>query len=104
MSMIAPRSGALPAKTSTRLLQRRPHLDVALGGPDARMVEALGFVVSARHVERHAVLEDHPVAVAWLQRRHRLVVGLLQRIARLGALRHGLVEIGQERLGAGDAL
>src|SRR4029077_10354145 len=35
-------------------LQLRPGLEVALGGPDARMVEALGLVVGTRYVERHA--------------------------------------------------
>ncbi len=68
------------------------------------MVEALGFVVGARDVERQAVFEDHPVAVARLQGRHRLVIGLLQRIARLGALRHRLVELAEECLRPGDAL
>ena len=67
------------------------------------MVEALGLVVGARHVERHTVLEDHPVAVARLQGDHRLVVGLLQRIAGLGALGHRIVEITQKRLSAGNA-
>src|SRR5690606_21718258 len=43
-----------------------PHLDVALVGPDARVVVAGRLVVGARDVERHAVVEDHPLAVARL--------------------------------------
>ena len=67
------------------------------------MVEALGLVVGARHVERHAVFEDDPVAVARLQGRHRLVVGQLQRVAGLGALLHHLVEVAQKSLRSGNA-
>src|SRR5689334_21281806 len=39
-------------------LQRFPHLDVALGRPDARMRDALRLVVGPGDAERHAVLED----------------------------------------------
>src|SRR5512145_3246116 len=44
-------------------LERGPHLAVALGGPDARVGVLRGLVVAAGHVEGHAVVEDHPVAV-----------------------------------------
>src|SRR5439155_25227587 len=43
--------------------ERVPHLDVALGGPDARIDMTGELVVAARHVERHAVVEDHPMPV-----------------------------------------
>ena len=45
-------------------LQRRPHLLVALRGPDARVAVRGRLVEGARDVERHAVLVDELLAVA----------------------------------------
>src|SRR3954452_10231396 len=59
-------------------LQRRPHGAVALGGPDAGCVDALGLVVGARDVEGLAVLEDRPAAVLGAHGGSRLVEALLQ--------------------------
>src|SRR4051812_31192949 len=70
------------------MLQRLPHLDVALGGPDARVVKRFGLVIGAGDVEGHAVLEDHPMPVFRSHRPHRLVIDLLQRGA-LGGTRPG---------------
>jgi hypothetical protein len=67
---------------ATSPLQGLPHLAVALGGPDARGVDAARLVVGARHVERQAVLEDRPVAV---DRPHALgggIEALLERAPR----------------------
>src|SRR5258708_34996263 len=64
-------------------LQRLPHLDVALGGPDARMGDAARLVVGAADAERHAVLEDDPASVFGRHRLVGLVEDLLQGLLRL---------------------
>lgn len=48
---------------TTLAFQRFPHLAVALGRPHTRVRILRGLVVSPGHVEGHAVIEDHPMAV-----------------------------------------
>src|SRR6185295_2651199 len=66
-------------------LERLPHLDVALGRPDARIGIVRRFVVGAGHVERQAVVEDDPVPEPRLQRVVRLAVDGVERPSRLRA-------------------
>src|SRR3954447_987942 len=61
------------------LFESTPHLNIALGGPDSGVVESLRLVIRTTHVERHAVLEDHPTPVFGTQRLQSLVIDLLQR-------------------------
>ncbi|KAI1690661.1 hypothetical protein Ddc_24800 [Ditylenchus destructor] len=66
-------------------LERVPHLLIALGRPDARVTELCDLVVGAAHVERHAVVEDHPLAVLGLE----LLVGPCPRRRRPSPRRAG---------------
>ena len=62
----AARQSARPARSRRRrrdrpsVLQRVPHLAVALGGPDRRPLDAVELVPEPLHVEGQAVLEDRP--------------------------------------------
>src|SRR5690606_2269194 len=85
-------------------LQRRPHLPVALRGPDARMVETLRLVIGARDIERHAVLVDGEVLEPGVHHLAAAIERLLQRDASRGAPGDGAVERGQEIAGELDAL
>src|SRR5947199_3854801 len=48
-------------------LERRPHLLIALRRPDARIAMLRRLVIGARDIERHAVIEDDPIAIFRLQ-------------------------------------
>src|SRR4051794_19875689 len=86
------------------VLKRLPHLDIALGGPDARVVQSLGLVIGAGDVEWHAVLEDHPVAVFRPHLPHRVVIDLLEAGAPVGTRLGDGEEVGGEGVGAGDTV
>jgi hypothetical protein len=73
-----------------------PHLDVALGGPDARVAVRGGLVVGTGHVEGHAVVKDHPVAVLRAHGGHRGAVDALQVLAGGGAGLHRGKHVGDE--------
>ncbi|KAG0730656.1 hypothetical protein G6F23_016079 [Rhizopus arrhizus] len=62
-----------------------------------------GLVIGARHVKRHAMVEDHPVAVARFHEVIDLAVDRLQVLAFGHATVHGAVQVGQEGAGAGQA-
>ena len=63
-------------------LERFPHFLVALRRPDARIAILRGFIEGARDIERHAVVEDHPVAEFRLERGVGQLVDLVQVLAR----------------------
>src|SRR5690606_6715175 len=73
-----------------------PHLAVALVRPDARMIVPGGLVVGARYVKWHAVVEDHPVAVARPHEVVYLAVDGFQVFAIGHAPEHCGVQVGQE--------
>src|SRR5438105_14748478 len=83
-----PRIESGSARATVLILQGFPHLLVALRGPDARIAILCCFVVSARHVERQAVIEDDPASVLRLEALVRLLVHGAQILARGGALLH----------------
>src|SRR5690349_9084107 len=70
---------------SASLLERLPHLDVALRGPDPRIHETARLVIGAGHVERHAMVEDGKAAELRSQLVAGVAVDLLQRLAGLPA-------------------
>src|SRR5437773_11869905 len=62
-------------------LERRPHLLVALRRPDARVAIVRRLVIGARDIERHAVIENDPIAVFRLQSIVRFAVDAAQVLA-----------------------
>src|SRR5437763_16883994 len=62
-------------------LERRPHLLVALRRPDARIAIMRRLVIGSRDIERHAVIEDDPIAVFRLQSIVRFVVDAAKVLA-----------------------
>src|SRR5689334_6704983 len=64
-------------------LERGPDLAIALGGPDARALDAGKLVPEARDVEGEAVLEDGPVAVLVAQRGVGALEGLFHGAATI---------------------
>nr|CUV37188.1 protein of unknown function [Ralstonia solanacearum]CUV42137.1 protein of unknown function [Ralstonia solanacearum]CUV60399.1 protein of unknown function [Ralstonia solanacearum] len=74
-------------------MQRGPHVLVALRGPDARVLDAAGFVVGARHVEGQAVLVDEDVTELRVHRRAGVGHGGLQ----VHFLRDGFLAARQQR-------
>jgi hypothetical protein len=55
------------AAGSPLTLQRRPHLTVPIGGPNARIAILGCKIVGPGDVERQTVIEYHPVTVSGLQ-------------------------------------
>lgn len=43
-------------------MQCIPHLQITFGGPDARMLDAAGFVIGARDIEWQAMFINYHVA------------------------------------------
>src|SRR6186713_1737121 len=75
-------------RESAALLERAPHLDIALGGPDAWIADTAGLIVGTADVEWHAVVEDRESAELRAQAFARRMVDRRQRLASLAACAH----------------
>src|SRR5271169_1443390 len=84
--------------------QRSPHGAIALGGPDHRVLDAFGLVVSARHIEWHAVLEDREACKFRIHHPAGIVVGFLERSAIVDAVAHRAVKGGEKIFGQRNAV
>src|SRR5204863_2217611 len=84
-------------------LQRFPHLLVALRGPDAWIAILRRFVVSARHVERQAVIEDDPASILRLEASVGFLVHGAQIFARRGSLFYRSEHFADKSAGAVEA-
>ena len=98
-----PRDEAPAAQRPGLAFQLFPHFLVALGGPDPRVGVLGRLVIGAGDVERHAVVEDHPVAVFRLQRGVGFLVDRPQVLAGGDTLLDGSEQVGDESPGALDA-
>src|SRR5258708_27268516 len=70
---------SLPRRISP--LQRRPHVAVALGGPDHRVIDALCLIEGARDIERQTMFVDRKGGEFRVHDGARRTEGLLERVA-----------------------